>query len=309
MSYEAPKSWTRLPPAVEGVLWMCFAAAAWTANNVLIRPISQAIPPVELQFFRSVFSVVLLLPYFMLTGWGQLRTRKTGILLARGVVMFFSMISWIYAVKLMPIADAVAIGFTAPLFATLLAIVFLGEKVGPRRWTAIAIGFLGSLVIVRPGFATIEAGAIFAFANAASWSAAIIIGRFLTRSVPPTVVVFYMFACLTVFAGIPTYFVWETPSWDVIGLLVALATTGLLGHLAATRAFAMAETSLIAPVEYVSLPMSGIAAYFLFFEVPHPMMPVGAAIIIASVLYISHREAVRARQAAQPAPPKVPKDT
>ncbi len=303
-----PKPWTRLPPAVEGVLWMAFAAVAWTANNVLIRPISQELPPVELQFFRSVFSVAMLLPYFAIVGFGRLRTDRTGLLLARGAVMFCSMITWIYAVKLTQIATASAIGFTAPLFATLLAIVILKEKVGPRRWTAVAIGFVGALVIVRPGVVEIDQGALFAVANAASWALAIIIGRAVTRSVPPTVVVFYMFACLVVLAGIPTYFVWVTPSWEMIGLLVSLALTGLLGHLAATRAFAMAETSLIAPVEYLSLPLSGLAAYFLFAEMPDMYMPVGATIIIASVLYISHREAVRARQAARPAPPKVPKD-
>ncbi len=301
-----PQPWTRLPPALEGVLWMVFAAVCWTGNNVLIRPISLALPAVELQFFRSLFSVVFMLPFFLRAGWSSLRVPHPGLLVLRGVVMFASMLSWIYAVKYMPIGDAVALAFTAPLFATVLAIFVLKEKVGPRRWTAVAIGFVGALVIVRPGFATFEPAAIFPFANAAAWAYAIVIGRKLTRTIAPTVVVFYMFVMLAVQGGIPTAFVWVAPSLEMVLLMAALAITGLLGHLAATRAFAMGETSLIAPVEYLSLPLSAVAAYFLFFEVPHPAMPIGAAVIIASVLYIGHRETVRAREASRKAPARLP---
>jgi S-adenosylmethionine uptake transporter len=123
--------------------------------------------------------------------------------------------------------------------------------------------------------------------------------RILARTESSTVIVAYMFILLTAFTAIPASVVWVEPTVKAILLLLILSTTGLLGHLAATRALSVAETSIVMPVEYLQLPLTTVAAYFLFGEIPSIWTPIGAAIIVASVIYISHREAVRSRQAAK----------
>ena len=165
------------------------------------------------------------------------------------------------------------------------------------------MGFIGALVIIRPGIAVFDPAAFFVLVNAATWAAAVVLSRVLSRTESPTVIVGYMFIMLTPATLVPTLFVWQTPSPDALIMIFALASTGTLGHIAASRALAVAETSVVVPLEYLQLPLAAFSSYLLFGEVPDAWMPVGAAIIIASVLYISHREAVRARAAAKTPPP------
>jgi drug/metabolite transporter (DMT)-like permease len=302
----APRhSRTKLAPAVEGILWMVLAAVCWTLNTIIIRPITAEIPAPELLFWRSLFSSLLMLPFLMHVGFGVLRTTRLPLYGLRALAMLISMLLWIWAVKYLHVADAVALSFTSPLFATILAVTLLHEKVGVRRWTAVAIGFAGALIIIRPGSGLFDPAAFFALGNSASWALAIILIRMLSRTDSSTVIVTYMFLMLTPLSLIPSLFVWVWPSVEAFALLFALASTGLIGHLAATRAFAVAETATVAPVEYLQLPLVAVSGFFLFGEVPHIYMPVGAAIVIGSVIYISRREAVRARAAAkEPLPPE-----
>lgn len=291
-----------LPAPLEGVLWMAGAAVCWALNTILIRPISLELPPIELLFLRCFFAAILFIPFIAKVGFKGMKMGRPRLYFMRASVMFVSMLMWIYAVKLLPIAEAVSLGFTAPLFATMLAALLLREKVGIRRWTAVFFGFVGALVIIRPGIAVFDTAAIYVLINAATWASAIILSRVMSRTESPTVIVGYMFIMLTPATLIPTLFVWQTPSWTALILVIALASTGTLGHIAVSRALTVAETSVVVPLEYLQLPLAALASYFLFAEVPDIWTPVGAAIIIAAVLYIAHREAVRARAAHKPVP-------
>lgn len=293
------RRWTRLPPPLEGAMWMSAAAFFWMCNTILIRPIAADLPPVQMQFLRCLFSALLVMPYILRAGIGMLRTRRFGLYVLRAGAMAVSMICWIYAVVRMPMSEAISLSFTAPLFATMLAALILKEKVRLRRWSAVIVGFAGALVIIRPGFATFNPASFFVIVNAITWASAIIMVRMLARTESPTVIVAYMFILLTGITAIPAALVWVEPSTKALLLLLVLSSTGVLGHLASTRALSVAETSVVVPVEYLQLPLTAIAAYFLFAEVPSIWTLVGAAIIIAAVIYISHREAVRARQAAE----------
>ncbi|MFO0996287.1 MAG: DMT family transporter [Alphaproteobacteria bacterium] len=290
------RRWTHWPPPLEGAMWMSIAAFFWMCNNILIRPIAADLPPVEMQFLRCLFSALLFAPYIFRVGIRTMRTRRFGLYLLRAGAMAISMISWIYAVVRMPVNEAVSLSFTAPLFATMFAALILREKVRVRRWSAVVIGFIGALVIIRPGFATFNPASIFVLLNAVSWASAIIMVRILARTESATVIVAYMFTLLTAITAIPAALVWVEPTMKSILLLLVLSSTGLLGHLASTRALSVAETSVVAPVEYLQLPLTAVAAYFLFAEVPNAWTLLGVVIIIAAVVYISHREAVRARE-------------
>lgn len=292
-----------IPAPLEGVFWMAGAAICWALNTILIRPISLELPPIELLFLRCLLSALLFIPFIWKVGLAGMRMTRPSLYFLRAGTMFVSMLMWIYAVKYMPVADAVALGFTAPLFATMLAAFLLKEKVGIRRWSAVFVGFLGALVIIRPGLTVFNPAAFFVLINAATWASAIILSRVLSRTESPTVIVGYMFIILTPMTSVPAFFVWQAPTMEILLLILALSSTGTLGHIAASRALAVADTSVVVPVEYLQLPLAALAGYLMFAEVPDVWLPVGAIIIISAVLYISHREAVRARAAARPVPP------
>ena len=286
-----------LPAPIEGILWMAGAAVCWALNTILIRPISLELPPIELLFLRCFFAAILFIPFIAKVGFKNMKMGRPSLYFMRAAAMFVSMLMWIYAVKFLPIAEAVSLGFTAPLFATMLAALILREKVGIRRWTAVFFGFVGAMVIIRPGVAVFDTAALYVLVNAATWASAIILSRVMSRTESPTVIVGYMFIMLTPATLIPTLFVWQTPTWTALILVFTLAATGTLGHIAVSRALTVAETSVVVPLEYLQLPLAAVASYFLFSEVPDIWTPIGAAIIIATVLYIGHREAVRARAA------------
>lgn len=291
-----------LPAPLEGVVWMSGAAVCWAMNTITIRPLSHEMPAIELLFLRCLFAAILFIPFIAKVGFKGMKMHRPRFYFMRAAAMYVSMLMWIYAVKLLPIAEAVSLGFTAPLFATLLAAFILREQVGIRRWTAVFFGFVGAMVIIRPGIAVFDTAALYVLVNAATWASAIILSRIMSRTESPTVIVGYMFIMLTPATLVPTLFVWQTPSWTALGLVFALASTGTLGHIAVSRALSVAETSVCVPVEYLQLPLAALAGYFLFAETPDMWTPIGAAIIIAAVLYIGHREAVRARAAHKPVP-------
>jgi drug/metabolite transporter (DMT)-like permease len=207
-----PRRWTSLPPPVEGVLWMAFACVCWVSNTLIIRPVTAEIEPIQMMFLRLAFSLVVMLPFVMHLGWSALRIRRKGIYAVRAALMFISMLAWIYSIKLLPIAEAVSLAFTAPLFATIMAAALLREKVGIRRWSAVVIGFLGALVILRPGIGVFDANAFIVLLNAATWAGAVIVIRVLTRTENPTVMVLYTFILLTPISIIPALLVWRDPS-------------------------------------------------------------------------------------------------
>jgi drug/metabolite transporter (DMT)-like permease len=296
--------WTRLPAAVEGVLWMAGSVLCWVINTIMIRPLSHEMPPIQLLFLRCLFGLILMLPIIYKLGLGGLRVRRFDLFLVRAVLMLVSMLTWIYAIKLLPVAEAVSLSFTAPLFATMMAALLLGEAVGIRRWSAVLVGFIGALVILRPGLGVFDPNALIVIVNAATWAAAIILIRMLTRTESPTVLVAYTFILITPMTLVPALFVWTTPNWEAMGFIVLMAAFGVIGHICSTRALAVAETAIVTPVEYLQLPFTAVIAFLLFGEVPSIYVPIGGAIIVAAVLYISHREAVRARTAKET--PRVP---
>ncbi|MBT5415314.1 MAG: DMT family transporter [Rhodospirillaceae bacterium] len=202
------------------------------------------------------------------------------------------------AVTMLPLVDAVSLNFTAPIFVTIMASLILRETVRLRRWTAVAIGFGGMLVIVRPGFQEFNLGHLLVMGDAIIWAAAVILVRILSRREPPIVIVSHMFVWVTPLSLIPTLFVWVWPSPQIWLWMVAMAACSTVGHILATRALAAAEASAVMPFDYIRLIFFASAGYLFFGELPDEWTLVGAAIIVASSLYIMRREAIVARQRA-----------
>lgn len=181
-----------LPAPVRGALWMTAASIAFAAMIILIRHLSAVFDPLQVVFFRNVFGLIAMLPWLAGHGLGALRTRRLGLHALRASIGIVSMICWFTALSLMPLAQATALSFTAPIFASVLAVIFLGEVMRLRRWSATAIGLLGALVIVRPGYSSVEPAALLALASAVLGALSPIFVKVMARTESTGAIVTYM---------------------------------------------------------------------------------------------------------------------
>jgi drug/metabolite transporter (DMT)-like permease len=202
------------------------------------------------------------------------------------------------ALGMMPFAEAIAISFTAPLFATAGAAIFLHEVVKMRRWTATIVGFIGVLIIVRPGAGALSLGVPVALAAAAFSSATSLMVKDLVRTEPTASVVTYMVLIMTPLSLLPALFVWTWPGIYDWPLILGMGLSGTLGHLAWTRAFSLADASAVMPYDYSRMLFGAVIGFVVFNEVPTIYTWIGAAIICASAIYIAKREALRRQDTA-----------
>ncbi len=193
----------------------------------------------------------------------------------------------------LPIADTLSIYFVQPLVVTLLAPLVLKEKVGLRRWIAVIIGFTGTLIIIRPGFQTINPGVIFALLAGATSAVYMIITRMISEQADPIVNMFHTNVMGAIITSVAVAFVWVTPTQEQWGLMFMIAFVALLGHYLATAAYRYAEASLLAPLGYAEMIMAVVCGWWFFGDFPDRWTFVGVAILIACAAYISYRERVR----------------
>src|SRR5262249_19597627 len=210
-----------------------------------------------------------------------------------------------YAVSMLPLADATAIAFSQPLFSVLVAALVAGEKVRWRRWSATVIGFAGVLVMVRPGAGSLQLGALVALANAASVAVSIYLVKRLSNSEAPLMILTQFAIFSTLLLAAPAIMVWRWPDlWGWL-LAVGVALSATVGQYFWVQAFKAGEMSAVAPFEYLRLPFAVFMGWLIWGQMPEVWTYVGAAIVIASALYIAQREAQLARE-RRPGPALAP---
>jgi len=285
---------------VKGVLWMLAACVFFTAMGAMVRHTTETLHAFEVVFFRSFFGFLVMLPWLLRVGFGVLRTNKLNFYLLRCSMNVFAMCAFFWGVGQIALATAFSLSFTAPLFVTLLAILVLGEKIRLRRMLALAAGFSGILIILRPGLEAVSVGALAILFSSTTWAIQQIIIKVLARTEPPAVIVAYMGLLNTPIALIPAAFFWTWPTGVEYLWLIGIGALGTLGHLAITRAYAYAEATQIQPFDFTRLPLATLVGYFVFGEVPDLWTWVGAVVIAGSSVYIARREAAlrRAQQTA-----------
>ncbi|MSP89897.1 MAG: DMT family transporter [Alphaproteobacteria bacterium] len=289
-----------LPPPIQGALWMLGAATIMSGMNVIVRIVAETLHPFEAVFFRNLFALAFMVPWVVRGGYAELRTGSIRLYFTRAAIGLVSMLAWFYAITVMPLADAVAFSFTAPLFGTILAATVLHEVVRIRRWAATLVGFLGVVIIVRPGIDTIDLGTGAALLSAATTAISVIIVKRLTRTESATVIVAWLTLMLTPMSLLPALTVWVWPDWAALAWLALLGFCGVCGHWCMARAFAAADASLVMVFDYARLPLVAALAYFVFAERTDMWTWIGAAVIAVASIYTARREALlhRSRVAA-----------
>ena len=285
------------PPrrTVAGAVWMIAACAGFATMTGFIRYISTELHAFEIAFFRNLFGLVVMLPWLARVGFSGLKTKRIGLYTVRGVTGMLALLCWFWAVTVLPLADATALSFTSPLFATIFAAVVLSEVVRARRWIALAFGFLGAVIILRPGAQSIGLPELAVLFSALMMAASATVIKRLSDTESPSAIVMYMVIYLTPMSLVPALFVWKTPSWEMLGLLFVMGIVATLAHQCLTRSFAIADASAVLPFDFTRLLFAALIGYLVFDQVPDVWIGVGAAVIVASSVYIAHREAVVAR--------------
>ena len=287
---EGANFWTRMPANLRGMLLMAVFACLVSLMHVIVRALSRDIHPMEIAFFRTSVPLLVILPMLMRQGRGWWRTTRPGLQMVRGLLGACAMVTWFYSLSQIPVGDATALSFSVVIFTSVGAVWCLGERMGLRRWSAIAIGLVGTLIILRPGTQTMEPGALIALVSSLFWAATLLVVKVLARTDSPLTIVFYSSIYFTVFAAVPAVYFWTWPTPDQLLLLVAVGLMATVAHLAMARALKEAETTAIMPVDFTRLIWAAAAGYLWFGEFPDLWTWVGGGVVFASTIYITYRE-------------------
>lgn len=289
--------WLALPPSLRGILWVGLSGILFALLNVFTLIPAQHLNPYVMAFLRYLFGAMFLLPIVFRLGLHRaLHTNRLGLHISRGAIHTMGMFLWFIALPLTTLAEITALGFTGPIFVTIGAALFLAEKVRLRRWIAVLVGFVGAMIIIRPGFGELHLGVICILISTPIFSASNLISKALARTDSANTIVIWQNIVIVICALPVALWFWQTPQWSDIGWFLAAGLAGTLGHLCQQRGYQLADITLLQPIGFLSLIWNTMLGYFLFFQQPDVWTFVGAAVIFASAMYISHREAVRRAQ-------------
>ncbi len=288
---SAISRWLRgLPNNVLAALWIALGGFLLICMSSLIKQLGGELHTFQIVFIRCLFGTLFILPVMLNHGVKSFQSKKPWLHCLRVSLGMTAMYCVFYALTHMALAEAVAIVFSRPLFAVLLAIPFLGETVGWRRACATAVGFIGVLIMVRPGAPGFQAVALIAVMGAMFAGSVVIVIKKLSVTESALTIVFWFSCGGTFISLIPAILVWQMPGPDTWVMLVLVGLFGVTGQIAATKGFSLGETSAVAVFDYLRLIYAGIFGIFLFAEIPDIWAVTGAAIIVASTLYIARRE-------------------
>lgn len=273
-----------------GILWMLAATLLFVFMHAAIRHIANDVNPFEIAFFRNLFGLIFLMPVFLRHGMAPLRTQNFRMHFLRAILNLINMVAFYFGLGLTPLAEATALNFTAPLFTTLLATVFLGETVRIRRTVALAVGFVGAIVILRPGIAAINPGALFVIFAAVIWGGIMIMIKVMSRTDSSLTITVWVLILMTVMSFPPVLVVWQTPTLVELGWLVFIAIVGTIGQLMLAQALKEADATSIMPIDFFRLIWAAALGYFLFTEIPDAFTWAGGVMIFGSATYITFRE-------------------
>ena len=285
--------WELIPGNLRGILWISVGAFLFAVVDVFVKSLGRKFDPLEISLFRYSIGMIVLTPVFLRMGWGGLATGRLPLHLLRMSLAFMAQLGIFVSVIYLPLADATAFMFSKPLFTTVVAVFLLSEVVSARRWSATFVGFLGVLVMVRPGSDSMDPVALIAVGSAMTFAFANVLIRKLSTTEPPSRILFYYHVGgILIFTG-PAAWVWRTPEGIEWLLMAGIGVFTTMGMVCYVRAFSAGEANAVGPAENLRLIYAALFGYFLFAEIPSIWTGIGAVIIVAATYYIAHSEARR----------------
>ena len=274
-----------------GIVFMCLAASFFPAMNGLAKLMSQSYSSEQVVWARTLSHLIFVLALFMpKAGWAIVKTQRPGVQFIRSCLLISSTFLFFSAIKFVPIAQAASISFTAPLIVVILAGPMLGEKITLSRVLAVVTGFVGVLVVIRPGAAVFQWASLLIVGSAGCFAVYQVLTRRVAGIDSPGTSVVYSALVGSVLMSAIVPFSWKTPdSWNDVMLLASLGVLGGLGHYCVARAMTYAPANFLSPFQYWQMVGSVAVGYYLFAEVPDAFTWMGAALIIAAGVYVGVR--------------------
>ena len=269
---------------------MIFAGLGWVAMVSLVRELSADYSPFQLLFFRNVVAVCLLLPLALKRGAATLRTNRLPLHTLRSAFSYCAVLALYFGIATVPLPEATALSFTQPLFGTVLAVLVLHEVVGLARWRAVAIGFAGILIILRPGFADVTLGTLAVLGSAILYACANICVKRLMTTDTPQQAVFYFNLIMLPIALVPALFFWVAPTAGDFALMIGVGLAGTAAVWGYVKAFDEADVSAVAPFDFLRLPMASLAALILFDDAGDLWTWIGSAVVFGSAIILARSE-------------------
>jgi len=293
---ESYRRWMTIPGNVRGSLIVLVASMVSVVMSALIKQVGQNIPVVEILFIRQLLVLLIISPVILRNLDTVFTTNVFRLHFTRSLFSVVAMFTGFTAVVHLPLAEVTAISFVRTLFTTILAIFFLKEVVGIRRWSSVVIGFVGVLVIVRPDSDNINAYAMLALISALFVSGINIVMRKLSQIDNPSTIMTYQSIFVTLVMAVPTVFLWVTPTFEEAVFVLLIGGLMSMMQWLFIQAFKAGEAAAIAPMEYARLIFAAVIGIIFFAEVPTAWTLSGAGIIMASTLYTMHRNALKKRE-------------
>ncbi len=295
MPHEPNPTGKKTPPVrrLYAVGLMVVSTLMFASMHAIVRHVSsEGLHPFEIAFFRNFFGLLVILPWIARQGLAPLRTKRLGSHALRASFNAVAMLAFFWALSIAPLSQVQALAFGAPVFATILAAIFLGEKAGPRGWMAILAGFAGIMIVLRPGLEEIGLGAGLTIFAAMTWAVTLLVIKSLIRTESSVTITAYMSLLIAPIALVPTLFVWQWPDPTQWMWLVATGILGNLGQILMVYALKQAPTHVVMPLDFLKLVWVSIIAFLAFSEIPDLFTWIGGVLIFlgAALIAIGERK-------------------
>lgn len=267
--------------ALRGAVWMGGAVVSFSVMAIAVRELLRALGIFEILFLRSLVSLILLAAVLPVVGWQALRTQRFGLHVVRNLFHFSGQYAWVYAIAWLPLATVFAIEFTMPVWAALLAVPILGERLNRGRVIMLVLGLVGIFIILKPGLAEVKPAALVMLAGSFAYAATMIGTKRLAQSDSAIAVLFYMSAIQVPLGLVPALPAWVTPGLVDLPWIVAVGATGLSAHFCMTRSLRIADATLVVPIDFLRLPLITAVGVLFYGEPLELSILLGAAVIFA----------------------------
>lgn len=277
-------------PLISAVIWMSGTLVSFTLMAIAVRELAGAVHPFQIMFFRSLGALIFLAPFALAMGRAVWKTQRPVLQFGRNLVHFAAQLGWIIGIISLPLSEAFAIEFTTPVWATLIAALVLGERLNRGRIVAVALGFAGILVILRPGAEAISPGALAILGAAVGFAITLTATKVLTRTDAALTILLYMSLIQLPIGAALAAPVWITPDPQQLFWLLVIGAVGLTAHYCTARALALADATIVVPMDFMRLPFVAVVGFLLYGETANPLVLLGALMIFAGNYYSIRRE-------------------